>query len=113
MESNKLAVNVACLVGRYKVKALHPICLECCDVPSQWLDNILKRDTVLEVYNAAYILKNTLLVTKCLQLLLTCADQVLASPQVCCLAEDAFTFLLGHSLCVKSEAVILNAAIAW
>ncbi|XP_045119869.1 BTB/POZ domain-containing protein 6-like [Portunus trituberculatus] len=106
MESNKLAVNVACLVGRYKVKALHPICLE-------WLDNILKRDTVLEVYNAAYILKNTLLVTKCLQLLLTCTDQVLASPQVCCLAEDAFTFLLGHSLCVKSEAVILNAAIAW
>uniref|UniRef100_A0A0N7ZDA2 BTB domain-containing protein n=1 Tax=Scylla olivacea TaxID=85551 RepID=A0A0N7ZDA2_SCYOL len=106
MESHKLALSVACLVGRYKVKALYPACLE-------WLDDILERDTLLEVYNAAYILKNTLLVTKCLQLLLTCADQVLASPQVCCLSEDALAFLLGHSLYIKSEAVILKAAIAW
>lgn len=106
MESGKLAISVACLVGRYQVKELYTPCFD-------WLDDILGRDTVLEVYNAAYALKNKLLITKCLQLFLTCADQVLASPQVCCLTEDALTFLLGQTLYVKSEAVILNAAIAW
>ncbi|XP_050698745.1 uncharacterized protein LOC126986515 [Eriocheir sinensis] len=106
MESSRLALKVACLVGKYRVKELYPACLK-------WLEDILKKGTLLEVYNAAYLLRNSLLVTKCLQMLLTCAEEVLSSQQVCCLTEDALRHLLKQHLYVQSEAVILNAVLAW
>nr|XP_045602801.1 uncharacterized protein LOC123761027 [Procambarus clarkii]XP_045602802.1 uncharacterized protein LOC123761027 [Procambarus clarkii] len=105
LPSANICLQVTHLAVKYQIDALFTVC-------ARYLDKVLCKDNLLDIYNAAVAIDNKRLLHACRMRLVTYSREVLSSQKLGDLSRDALKHMLKEGI-ISSGTAIFRIILSW